>query len=179
VVNQCACRTKSSSASLTRVSPRRRVYSGSRHLRRAERSRTCCPPPDPRVMGSIREARSTSFFRCCLRHRASTRQRSSGLAMSAFSRSRRVGIRHRGELFGGLLVLRPRRDAVDARRADRRERLRPARRRGHLLRRVPAHAARCPAYTRCERLRDLSGPPSRLWVCHDSHSKEGADVFSP
>jgi hypothetical protein len=37
----------------------------------------------------------------------------------------------------------------------------------------------CPAYTRCERLRDLSGPPSRLWVFHDSLSKEGSDVVSP
>jgi hypothetical protein len=26
----------------------------------------------------------------------------------------------------------------------------------------------CPAYTGCERLRDLSGPPRRLWVCQDS-----------
>jgi hypothetical protein len=37
----------------------------------------------------------------------------------------------------------------------------------------------CPAYRRCERLRVLSGPPSRLWVCHDSLSKEGSDVVSP
>ena len=37
----------------------------------------------------------------------------------------RLGVRHRGGLFGSLLVLRPRRDALDARGADRRERLRP------------------------------------------------------
>ena len=75
--------------------------------------------------------------RCCSRHRASTRQRSSGPAMSAFSRSRRVRVWHRGGLFGGLLVLRPRRDALDARGADRRKRLRPALRRRRLLRRLP------------------------------------------
>jgi hypothetical protein len=40
-----------------------------------------------------------------------------------------------------LLVLRPRRDALDARGAGRRECLRPALRRGPLLRRLPAHAA--------------------------------------
>jgi hypothetical protein len=28
-------------------------------------------------------------------------------------------------------------------------------------------------------LRVLSGPPSRLWVCHDSRSKEGSDDVSP
>src|SRR5206468_11959848 len=34
----------------------------------------------------------------------------------------------------------------------------------------------CPAYRGCERLRDTSGPPLRLWVFPDSRSKEGADV---
>ena len=34
----------------------------------------------------------------------------------------------------------------------------------------------CPASTGCERLRDLSGPPSRLRVCQDSLPKEGSDV---
>ena len=37
----------------------------------------------------------------------------------------------------------------------------------------------CPAHTGCERLRVLSGPPSRLWVCQDSLSKEGSDVVPP
>ena len=36
-------------------------------------------------------------------------------------------------------------------------------------------AARCPAYRGCERLRVLSGPPSSVWVCDDSPSKEGSD----
>jgi hypothetical protein len=40
------------------------------------------------------------------------------------------------------------------------------------------HRPRCPAYRGCERLRVLSGPPSRLWVFPDSRSKEGADVFA-
>jgi ferredoxin len=35
---------------------------------------TRCPPPDARATGSTREARSTSFFRFCSGHRASTRQ---------------------------------------------------------------------------------------------------------
>ena len=39
-------------------------------------------------------------------------------------------------------------------------------------------ATRCPAYRGCERLRVLSGPPSRLWVFPDSRSKEGSDVFA-
>src|SRR3954451_8106656 len=54
----------------------------------------------------------------------------------------RLGLWHRGELLRDLLVLRPRRDALDARRADRRERFRPARGRRRFLRRLPAHAAR-------------------------------------
>ena len=38
---------------------------------------------------------------------------------------------------------------------------------------------RCPAHTGCERLRDLSGPPLRLWVFPDLRPKEGTDVVSP
>jgi hypothetical protein len=44
---------------------------------------------------------------------------------------------------------------------------------------VAADSASCPAYTGCERLRDLSGPPSRLWVCEDHGQKEARDVVSP
>ena len=34
-------------------------------------------------------------------------------------------------------------------------------------------SARCRAYRGCERLRGSSGPPSRLWVCHDSRLEGG------
>jgi hypothetical protein len=40
----------------------------------------------------------------------------------------------------------------------------------------PTSRPSCPAHTGCERLRDLSGPPSRLWVFPDLRSKEGTDV---
>jgi hypothetical protein len=127
--------------SSTKGLPRRRGSSRSRHPIRAAPSWTRCPPPDPRVTESIREARSTSSFPSCLRHRVSMRQRSSAPAMSPFSRSRRARVWRRRGLFGGLLVLRSRRDALDARGADRGKRLRAALRRRRLLRRLPTHEA--------------------------------------
>ena len=65
------------------------------------------------------------------------------------------------EDYSEAVVLRPRRDALDARRADRRQRLRPALRRRRLLRRLPAHAAggREEARDR-RRLVDALEPPS-------------------
>ena len=48
----------------------------------------------------------------------------------------------------------------------------------HRVAAEPGGRASCPAYRGCERLRVLSGPPSRLWVFPDSRSKEGSDVFA-